>query len=420
MAWSDLPTDLLYSISSLLPIVDFLHFSVVCTSWNNAVANNVLLGIHCHPSPWLLLPNDAGEASDTLTFYDVAIKEEGGLDRHHHLSSLGYHIFGRRCIGSKDGWLVTLDKIDLQPRIFNPLTKAEICLPSLFTIPEEQCHRIKPEYALDGSIETFYNEIHPQFSTDAERFRDIYFRKIVISSNDLYGTAVVIYGYRKLLALAKPHDQAWALGPQLLSYHTNRLEVFEDVYYHKEEQRFYAITHFSMVLTFDLNGQNIEMICPPIQDPFTINSDCMNYIFLLLGSLLKVERETTFFDLPSHRRYIPGDTMYTGKTIRISVLKLGPDVTTSCSFSQWISVKDLEGFSIFIGCNQTFALHYKVAPGIRPNCVYFTDHWDEMSPEEADRDFGLFDLQNDCFQYFFDSDSQPNWPPSIWFMPSLS
>ncbi|KAH0465009.1 hypothetical protein IEQ34_005112 [Dendrobium chrysotoxum] len=72
--------------------------------------------------------------------------------------------------------------------------------------------------------------------------------------------------YRKVLVLAKPDDQTWALNPQLLSYHTNWLEVFEDVYYHKEEQQFYSITHFSMVLAFDLNGQNIEM--RPVHNKF--------------------------------------------------------------------------------------------------------------------------------------------------------
>ncbi|PKU77143.1 Putative F-box protein [Dendrobium catenatum] len=423
MAWSDLPKDLLCSISSQLPIVDFIRFSVVCTSWNYVVANNIILGNGFHPSPWLLLPDEAGEASGTLTFYDIAIKEEGGLDRHHNLSSLGYHISGHRCIGSNDGWLVTLDKIDLQPRIFNPLTKAEICLPSLFTIPEEQCHSIMPEYASDGSFETFYNEIHPQFSTNAKSIHEIYFGKIVISSNDSHGTAIVIHGYRISLALTKPDDQAWELGPQMPYYDTNELEEFEDIFYHKEEQRFYAITHFSMVLAFDLKGQNIEVICPPIQDPLTINSDCKNYIFFLLGNLLKVEREITDLNLQNNRRHMrpgPGEPWCNDKTSRISVLKLGPDVTSSCSFSQWIPVEDLEGFSIFIGCNQTFALHHKVAPGIRPNCVYFNDQWDAMSPMKVAHDFGLYDLQNHCFEYFVYPDSQPKLSPSIWFMPSFT
>ncbi|KAI0519020.1 hypothetical protein KFK09_006459 [Dendrobium nobile] len=422
MAWSALPTDLLCSISSQLPIADFLRFSFVCTSWNYVVANNVILGIDCHPSPRLLLPNENGQASGILTFYDIAIKDESDLevlDRHHYLSSLGYHISGRRCIGSKDGWLVTLDKIDLQPRIFNPLTKAEICLPSFFTIPEEHCIRIRHEFASNGSIETFYNEIHPQFSTDAKSFHEMYLRKIVISSNDSHGTAVCIYGCEKLLALAKPGDQAWALGPQVPCYGTNELDEFEDVFYHKEEHRFYVITNFSMVLAFDLIGKNIEMICPPIQDPFTTNFDCNNYIFFLLGSLLKVERVTSINNLRNLRWHAsaPGEPWYSKQTIGISVLKLRPDVTTSsCSFSQWIPVDDLEGFSIFIGCNQTFALHHKVAPGIRPNCVYFTDHPVVMSPDEVGHDIGLYDLQSKRFQYFVDPYSEPNWPPSIWYL----
>ncbi|KAH0458833.1 hypothetical protein IEQ34_011647 [Dendrobium chrysotoxum] len=343
MAWSNLPEDLLYCISSKLPVVDFLRFSVVCTSWNSAFANNARIRIHFHPSPWLLLPNNAGEASDTLTFWDLTIKEEV-IACHHHFSSLSGHIFGRRCIGSKDGWLVTLDKKDLQPCIFNPLTKAKISLPSLFTIPEDKYHRMKPEYASDGSIELFYNEICPGVCTYAKYFRDVYFQKIVISSNDLLGTAIVIYGYDKLLALTRPGDQAWVLGPHLPPYHTNKHDEFEDVYYHEEEQKFYAITHFSRVLSFDYNGQNVEMICPPIQDHYTINFNCKKYIFFLIGTLLKIERDITITTLPGHERYA-------GKTIRISVLKLEQDVVaSSSSFSQWTSIKDLGDFSLHSHC----------------------------------------------------------------------
>ncbi|KAI0519019.1 hypothetical protein KFK09_006458 [Dendrobium nobile] len=405
MTWSDLPVDLLHCISSYLHIVDFLYFSGVCTSWNLAVSNNALLGIHCSPSPWLLLPSDVGEASDTLTFHDLTIQEEeeDGVNIHYRFSSLTDYIFGRRCIGSKDGWLVTLDKMDMQPRIFNPLTKAEISLPSLFTIPEDKEHRIK----LDESSEFYYNEIHPNYATDVEIFRDVYFRKIVMSSNDQFGTAVVIYGYIKLLALLRPNDKAWVLGP---SDQNNKWVNFEDVYYHEEEHRFYAITHFSAVLAFDLSGQNVEFICPRKYDEDAAYSEIMNYIAFLFGNLIKIEREVEYVDLSK----IKGDESMTVKTIRISIFKLLPDAVA------WIPIKDLGDFSLFIGCNQTFSLHHTVAPGIRRNCVYFTDHVENMSPDEVTRDAGYFDLHSKSFHYFLDSDSQPNWPPSIWFLPSFS
>ncbi|KAH0466252.1 hypothetical protein IEQ34_006355 [Dendrobium chrysotoxum] len=104
MAWSDLPIDLLRRISSHLSIVDLVRLSVVCTSWNLTLTNYALLGFQCRPSPWLLLPNDNGEASDTLTFYEITIEEEEvsvGCQR--RFSSLNSRIYGRRCFGSKDG-----------------------------------------------------------------------------------------------------------------------------------------------------------------------------------------------------------------------------------------------------------------------------------------------------------------------------
>ncbi|XP_020679379.2 F-box/kelch-repeat protein At1g57790-like [Dendrobium catenatum] len=234
MTWSDLPIDLIHYTSSHLPIVDYLRLFVVCTSWNYVLSNDVPNGIQCRPSPWLLLPSEAGEASNSLTFREFTIKEEEtSVGCHLRFSSLDSYIIGRRCFGSKDGWLMTLEKEDLQARLFNPLTKAEISFPSLFTIPKDE-------------------------GTDEECLRDIYFQKIIVSSNDLSGTAIVIYGRTKSLALERLGDQTWVLGPQLPLYAIMHVEQFEDVYYHQEDKRFYTITHFSMVLAFDVNGKNLN------------------------------------------------------------------------------------------------------------------------------------------------------------------
>ncbi|PKU61877.1 F-box/kelch-repeat protein [Dendrobium catenatum] len=219
MAWCDLTIDLLCCISSHLSIVDLVRLSVVCTSWNFTLPNYALIGIQCRPSPWLLLSNDVRETSDELTFRELTIEEEeAAVSFRRRFSSIGSHIYGRRCFGSNNGWLVTLDKIDLQPRLFNPVTKAEISLPSLFTL----------------------------------------------------------------------------------------------------------------------------------------------------------------------------------------------------------TVNDLGEYSFFVGCNQTFSLHHKVAIGIKPNCIYFADHSSNMLLSFVDCDIGLFDLYNDRIQYILPPYSRTNWPPSIWFTPSLS
>ncbi|XP_020676792.1 uncharacterized protein LOC110095541 [Dendrobium catenatum] len=407
MAWSDLPIDLLCCISSHLSIVDLVRLSVVCTSWSFTLDNYALLGFQCRPSPWFLLSNDVGETSDSLTFHEITIeREEAVLSFHHHFSSIGSHTYGRRYFGSKDGWLVTLDKIDLQPRLFNPVTKAEISLPSLFTL-------IEPQYAPDSSIRISFNEILYDFTTD--EFRDIYFHKIIVSSNDSSGTVVVIFGIRKMLALASSEDLTWVLGPTLSPYNTEDEEQFEDVCYHEENQRFYAITNFSMVLAFDLNGQNVELICPNTPNPYnrTRNFDCMYYIAFLLGTLLRIERVIDI-TLNSHLN---------ARTLTISVFKFVPDdvfSSSSSSLSQWILVNELGEYSLFVGCNQTFSLHPMVAIGIKPNCIYFADHSSGMFPGYVDCDVGLFDLSNDRIQYILHPYSRTNWPPSIWFTPSIS
>ncbi|XP_020676769.1 F-box protein SKIP23-like [Dendrobium catenatum] len=406
MAWCDLPIDLLCFISSHLSIVDLVRLSVVCTSWNFTLANYALIGFQCRPSPWLLLSNDIEEDSDTLTFCELTIEEEEAvISFHRHFSSIGSHTYGRRYFGSNDGWLVTLDKIDLQPRLFNPVTKAEISLPSLFTLIELQ-------YSPDGSTRILGNET--LFDIMTENLRDIYFHKIIVSSNDSYGTAVVIYGIKKELALAKSEALTWVLGPQLSPYSTEDTEQFEDVYYHDENQLFYAITNFSLVLSFDLNGQNVELISPNMPNSCyrTRHFDCMYYIAFLSGTLLKIERVID----------ITPNSPYNTTTMAIFVSKFVPVVvaSSSSSYSQWMSVNDMGEYSFFVGCNQTFSLHHKVATGIKPNCIYFSDHSSNMLPGFVDCDVGLFDLYNDRIQYILPPYSRTNWPPSIWFTPSLS
>ncbi|KAI0518971.1 hypothetical protein KFK09_006410 [Dendrobium nobile] len=412
MAWSNLPIDILCCISSHLSIVDLVRLSVVCTSWSFTLTNYALLGFHCCPSPWLLLSYDVEEASDTLSFRELTIeREEAVISVNRCFSSLGSHTYGRRYFGSKDGWLVTLDKTDLQPRLFNPITKVEISLPSLFTL-------INPQYAPDGSIRISCTGFF--FYIMIDDLRDTYIHKFIISSNDSSGIVVVIYGITKQLALARLEDPTWVLGPQLSPYSTEDKQQFEDVCYHEENQRFYAITNFSMVLAFDLNGQNVELICPNMPNPNhrTRNFYHIYYITFLLGTLLRMERviDTT------------SDSYYNATTRAIFVSKFVPTVVTSSStsssssssYSQWIPVNELGEYSLFVGYNQTFSLHHKAAIGIKPNCIYFADHSSNMLAGYFDCDVGLFDLYNDHIQHILHPYPRTKCLPSIWFTPSFS
>ncbi|KAI0522429.1 hypothetical protein KFK09_004808 [Dendrobium nobile] len=327
MAWSDLPVDLLCCISSHLSIVDLVRLSIICTSWNFTLANYLLIGFQCLPSPWLLLSNDVREASDELTFHELTIEEEEVVVIfRRRFSSIGSHTYGRRCVGSNNGWLVILDKIDLQPCLFNPVTKAEISLPSHFTLIELQ-------YALDGSIRILGNETFFDIMTDD--LRDIYFHKIIVSSNDSSGTTVVIYGIKKELALAKSEALTWVLGPQLSPYSIEDEEQFEDVCYNEENKIFYAITDLSMVLAFGLNGQNVELISPNMPNSCyrTTNFDCMYYITFFSGTLLRIERVID----------ITPNSPYNATTLTMFVFKFVPAVvkSSSSSYSQWIPVDDL-------------------------------------------------------------------------------
>ncbi|PKU79492.1 hypothetical protein MA16_Dca000838 [Dendrobium catenatum] len=63
-------------------------------------------------------------------------------------------------------------------------------------------------------------------------------------------------------------DLTWVLGPQLSPNNTKDKEQFENVCYHEQNHKFYTITNFSMVFSSDLNGQNVELICLNMPNPY--------------------------------------------------------------------------------------------------------------------------------------------------------
>ncbi|KAF6146097.1 hypothetical protein GIB67_033456 [Kingdonia uniflora] len=135
-----------------------------------------------HKIPGLMMAEKDG--SDIRSFYSLSTKKFINI----HLTELR----GRRCWGSPYGWLIILGT-DLEIHLLNPLTHAQIRLPS----------------------QTTFKDQYPEKSNfTSEVVREIFIRKAIRLStptSTINGNCIVmtIYSHWGKLAIAKPGDKTW-------------------------------------------------------------------------------------------------------------------------------------------------------------------------------------------------------------------
>ncbi|XP_074287111.1 putative F-box protein At4g22660 isoform X2 [Silene latifolia] len=185
--WSTLPLDLLGDIAMRLETIeDFIYFSAVCQSWNR-VSYLIKHQWRPIPIPWLLLSeNTSNNPHCVRKIFNPSNNKCYKLNLP--------ETFGTRCWGSDYGWVAMVDR-DLNVRLFNPITKAEIRFPSVETIPD------RPPYdkEIDEREENYINWILGMFLI----------RLIVVKVSETEFVIVILYGDLYKLAFAKHGDQSW-------------------------------------------------------------------------------------------------------------------------------------------------------------------------------------------------------------------
>lgn len=118
ISWSDLPDDLLSTISTKLLLGDFLNFQIVCTTWR-AVATQLS---QCQDSPLLMLPWP--QVDNNIGYFLCPV--DGRWYR------LNQPEFDKRykCVGSSHGWLLMMDVFSRDEIfLYNPFRGTRIDLP---------------------------------------------------------------------------------------------------------------------------------------------------------------------------------------------------------------------------------------------------------------------------------------------------
>ncbi|XP_020599408.1 uncharacterized protein LOC110038836, partial [Phalaenopsis equestris] len=254
-------------------------------------------------------------------------------------------------------------------------------------------------------------------------FRDEYIMKVVLTSAPPSGFAAVIYGcnlFKTHLALARVGDASWT--PVQFD---SKLQSVEDIFYHKEKDKLFVVTSLGSVFCSDLHIRDWSSEIKMLKlKSFASWSDrkpllgCVGFnrhIIFSSGRLLQICRKVDAEEEEEEEEFVHVFVKAQTMGVRIT-MKQRDDGT-----SGWIPAKasDLDDQAIFIGCNHVFSVPAAGSSGLRKNSVYFTgtkrycSNWNLQV-----RDAAVFDVETDAFQRFFSLDSQFNWPPLVWFMPS--
>lgn len=387
--WSKLSTDVLGLIHDKLSIPDCIRLKAACKSWNLAFK----LKHRCPPnlqSPWLMLPYH----NDTVAWFFSIV------DKKIYKVPCPEPMIRRRiCIGSCHGWLITVDD-NCNMHLLNPLAGVQIPLPSVTTLPLVKVVQDSQEpinkFMIGGEQQTNGVVVYMVYS--AWRMHRFFFHKAVLSmAPDADGnfTIVMIYSVWKRLAFARAGDEAWT---SIQTPHG-----FHDVIHCND--KFYTASYGGTVMAWEPNGLAIvSMIVSSDVDEACIG--CMMYLVDSPdGNLMLIARHAGEGPIVSH-------------TSLFLVFALDERDL------RWKKVKSLHQQTLFLGSNQSVFLSAVDFPELKQNCIYFTNNILEFCGyfQYADSgDIGTFNMESKKIEPIDHVGRHlKNWPPSVWFFPSLS
>ncbi|KAK1289719.1 hypothetical protein QJS10_CPB18g01410 [Acorus calamus] len=365
--WSELPRELLFLIEThLMNLSDRVLFAAVCKSWRSALKESPNRSCFRREFPWLMLPG--GTLYSPL---EDKVRSINLPNRHHFQRFLG---------SSTDGWVAMVDEL-LNVNLFNPISGAKACLPSLTS----------------NFLVMMSYKLCQLFSRrswmSALDVRDIHLRKAVWSPDpNNFGSMSMVLLLKSMVAFHRPGDAQWTI----------MYGEFIDLIYYKEI--FYLVDHKGQVFTLNINNIQ-EKVCErwkPWKMDLMMESNKL-YLVESPSSLLLVIREMEF----------PGGCC-PYRTTSFKVFELNEATL------RWKRKVDLGDGMLFLGMNSSIHLSASDFAGCQGNNIYFTD--DNMaqscSLEHGGYDMGVFSLGDGSLGWHYRTDKRSMWPDPIWIFPN--
>ncbi|PIA39821.1 hypothetical protein AQUCO_02600349v1 [Aquilegia coerulea] len=404
--WSQLPKDLLDSITNLLNLDDLFRFSYVCKTWN--LVSSSLLPPNLN-TPFLITPHEEikhSSTSKTVDDYPTWNKTLGFFSLY---NGKNYNVdviqmINRRICGScNGGWLVTVHG-NGEIQVLHPFSKIVIDLPPIAKLPNVISSYDKEKKELSYTVPLKLGQEEFMKEINSDWMRDSYVYKVIMSCSDVNkGIVMALQGFRRKLAFCRVgKDKKWTI----VNGDDNARLADVTIY----QGKFYTVRSSGQVFVVE----GMENLCPTIKSfirsPTHLASD-KYYLVESLGKLLLVTRSRYEPEVDCDLLEEDSDPI-SYETTSFTVYRLdfnGP---------KWVEVSNLgKDRALFVGFNQSFSLKTSDFPGCKGNCIYFTDDYVDHCLEEpvGGHDIGVYNLASGIVQKCYPTDALVIKPSPIWF-----
>ncbi|XP_042396584.1 F-box protein At2g05970-like [Zingiber officinale] len=391
-SWSEIPTDLLYSILSKLSTPDLFRSAAVCSHWS-AVVDKLRRspGDQRPQMPWLvpeeqfLIDGDCNYQNN----YNFFSLSEG---RVYDIPSPATR-FLKTVAGSSHGWLITVRKVSVQ--LLNPITQVHINLPSTPTVGGRNVEAFKAVLSSDPSRGGDYSVVFVFYSRSMRK---------------------------EFLFFVNAGDEEWKMinGG---GYH------YDDIAFHKG--KLYAVTRSEehaevMVVAYDL----ITMDSTPTWTPVValpdiiLVFDVVSYFLCTSSDDLLLTRIMTKIS----ERYINRRDFWNVKKSEyyinmVEILKVDTEEGVI------IKMNNLGKYTLFLSAASSLCIDTSSLPDLRSNYIYVSNDLCEIGY----RDNLVYSMEDETFislslpplssprrrQSVFSS-TKLQRPALVWFAPSIA
>ncbi|KAL3639797.1 hypothetical protein CASFOL_014765 [Castilleja foliolosa] len=412
-------------------------------------------------SPWLMLPPVIEDGGDTVyKFYNLSEDKEESFLRNSEVEMAEHDA---KFVGSSHGWLALFNRRNNNHIfLYNPITGRHIKLPPIETLPGPKIKGVSklilsssPDDDTDEciAIMTFGQGdrlafCHPCRSTQWTPIGELFYSDchesyLIDEVVYAYGRAYedfVYWGRLKLFTCITQFEiDLFSLS---LCYPTCQLEDWDLSDPHSPIQITCSGGERGDRKRFGFEGddewidQNLSLLDKCRRIPYLVYAEQQDQLFIVIRFVMdRVALDGSYVHIdeipydPISGRLL-GDT-YPYKTIGFCALKVyyrpvnGKEMVDEVSLVQGGS-DSLDGLTMFIGMNHSFAVSSADFPNLKPNSIYFTDANRHASSIYGGHDIGIFDYANKtlspcyCYPCVDDVKSLKRIaPPPMWFTPSL-
>lgn len=373
--WSSLSEDILLLIlKQTTNLSDYIHFSTACSSWRSAAKHD--LHRHRYQLPGLIVSSNSHTTATATTqpslFLPITtIHHRRHRHRHNHLPQL-FVPKSTTCCGSHQGWLVTIDTIHMGMQVLNPVTGIQYPLPHLTTLSSKT--------SSDWPITKAVLSSTPPSS----------------DSNCIM--VLLIYGYGAL-ALCRLGDPSWTSVDSSTTVPSDGpLGHLDSIFHHG---KFYVVHSSGSLSAFEFNFNPNPILIRLTKLPNLPRLE-KRYLVETGGELFQVLR---LFDDNKLGYHTTGFEVYELDFIE----------------NKWVGVRNLGKFALFLGLNQSVSLSESDVPGIKGNCIYFTDDLccTNRYIKSSGYDTGVFNLEDSTIDPLYPTNiASTKLPlPAVWVTP---